>query len=127
MTAIAVGIEAILQAKGILSVFDGTVDRPRMLVFLLAVIVFGCPIFWLANYAIKKIEKGPVKVIYDHFRQCIFYYVLGACCLALWIVGGFGTNEDDGYLMIWIGISLIAIIVNYFFLSRNPSSRRKFR
>lgn len=119
LTAMAVGMEALLQANGILKEFDGTVDPARILLFVGGVVVFGCPMFWLANYALKKIEKTSGKVIFDHIRQSIFYYVLGACCLAIWIVGGFGTNENDGYLMIWISMSLVAIIVNYYFLSKN--------
>lgn len=123
MTGIAVGIEALVRAVGIIGEYRGAVDLPLFIVFLSAFIVCGVPLFWLVNLLIRKLEKLHNPVLSDHFRQSLFFYIIVLSSFVSWIAQGFGNTEEDGYLFMWIGISIVAIAVNYQFLFRRRKAK----
>ena len=116
VTGIAVGMEALMRALGIIGEYQGVIDLPLFLLFLNSIIIFGFPLFWLANLLIQKLEKLHSPIVVDHFRQSLLYYLMVIYSLATWMARGFNNREEDGYLLLWIGISLIGIVVNYLFL-----------
>ena len=116
MTGIAVGIEAIARTVGILGEYKGIIDLPIFIVFFCSIIVFGIPLFWLANLLNQRLEKLNNPSTLDHFRQSLFFYLIVIYSLISWIAQGAGNNEEDGYLLMWIGISIVAIVMNYLFL-----------
>jgi cytochrome bd-type quinol oxidase subunit 2 len=118
MTGIMVGVEMIARETGILGEYKGIIDLPTTITFLLGIPIFGIPVFWLANILMQKIEKLQSPKIYDFMRQSIFYFVVFIGCASTWIAHGCGGTEEDGYLLLWSGISLIAVVINYIFLFR---------
>ena len=118
MTGIIVGIEMIARETGILGEYKGIIDQPTTTTFLLGLIIFGIPVFWLANVLMQKIEKLQSPKIYDCLRQSIIFFIVIVLCISTWIAHGCGNSEEDGYLLLWSGISIVAIMVNYIFLSR---------
>ncbi len=121
MTGIAVGIEALAQTVGILGEYKGVIDLPLFIVFLSSIILFGVPLFWLSNLLIRRLEKLNNPIVLDHIRQSIFFYLILIYSSAKWISRGFSNSEEDGYLLMWMGISFVGIVINYIFLL----SRRK--
>ena len=116
LTAISVGIEMWARSVGILGEYHEVIDLPIFIVFSLSIIIFGVPIFWVTNLLMQRIEKRQSTALSDHIRQSSLFYLLLIFCLVSWVAGGFGTTEADGYLLLWLGISLIGIAVNYIFL-----------
>jgi hypothetical protein len=102
----------------ILGEYEGVIDTPLIITFLSGIIIFGIPLFWLANALMQSIEKLHSPSIYDYLRQSIFLFIIIAYCTSTWIAHGFSGNEEDGYLLLWLGISLVAIVINYIFLFR---------
>ncbi len=117
LTGIAVGVEAFLRSAAVLGEYKGVIDLPLFIMFLSSIIIFGIPLFWLANLLMQRFEKPHGPTVYDHFRQSLFFYLIVIYSSATWIARGFGNTEEDGYLLLWIGISLVGIVVNYKFLS----------
>ena len=118
MTGIAVGIEAVARTIGILGEYKGLIDLPIFIVFFYSIIAVGIPLFWLTNLLIQKLEKLINPSTLDHLRQSLFFYLIVIYSLVSWIARGAGNNEEDGYLLMWIGISIVAIVMNYLFLFR---------
>ena len=118
ITGLSIGGEAVVREMGILGPYQGYIDVQTFLFFDIAIIVFGVPIFWAANFLINRLEgnMGATKGV--HFRQSAGYYLIGLVCLFTWVSNGFGNAEEDGYLLIWLGISIVAIVVNFLFLRR---------
>ena len=101
---------------GILGEYQGVMDMPTIVTFLCAIVVSGIPIFWVANLIVQAIEKLSYPKTSDHIRQSFFLYIIIIYVIITWIVHGFTGGEEDGYLMLWSGISFIAIMMNYIFL-----------
>lgn len=118
LTGIAIGIEALVRSAGILGEYKDVIDLPLFIVFLISIIIFGIPLLWLANSLILRLEKIKNPTILDHFRQSLFYYLMLIYTLISWIAGGLRNTEEDGYLLLWMGISVIGIAVNYQYLLR---------
>ena len=118
LTAVAVAIEAMVRSIGIIGEYKGYIDLPTLLVFLATILVLGVPLFWLANFAISKLEKKDISRMPDHFRQSALFYLTLMGCAISWVVNGFGNRESDGYLMLWIGISITGVLTNYMYLRR---------
>ena len=106
------------EEMGILGEYEGVIDTPIFITFLSGIIIFGIPLFWLANALMQSIEKLQNPRIYDHLRQSVFHFLIIIYSSSIWISRGFSGNEEDGYLLLWLGISLIAIVINYIFLFR---------
>ncbi len=123
LTGISVGVEMLARETGILGEYTGVIDMPTVLTFSSSVIIFGLPLFWLANAIMQSIEKLHNPSIYDFIRQSIFFFMIIIYAILTWILGGFSGNEEDGYLLLWSGISLLAIVVNYIFLFSNRRSK----
>jgi len=119
LTGISVGVEMLARESGILGEYTGVIDMPTVLTFSSSVIIFGLPLFWLANALMQSIEKLHNPSIYDFIRQSIFFFMIIFYITLTWIFRDFNGNEEDGYLLLWLGISLVAIVVNYIFLFRN--------
>ena len=118
LTGLSIGAEAIVRELGVLGPYQGYIDMQTFLFFDIVIIAFGVPIFWIANFLINRLE-GTVEVTKGvHFRQSSGFYLMGVICLYNWINNGFGNTEEDGYLLIWLGISIIGIVMNYLFLRR---------
>ena len=115
LTALSVWLEAVMRSIGILGEYYGVIDLPTFIFFLISIVLFGIPLFWLANLLIRKIENQSGSIINIHIRQSLLYYLLFLYCAGAWIAGGLGNTEEDGYLLIWMGISIIGILVNYKF------------
>ena len=124
LTAISVGAEMLARDMDILGEYAGVIDMPTFLTFATSVIIIGVPLFWFANILMQRIEKIYKPNIFDFLRQSIFYFILIIYCLISWIKYGFRGNEGDGYLLLWLGISIVAILINYLFLFRNRSANR---
>lgn len=118
LTGITVGVEMLARETGILGEYKGVIDTPLFITFFMGIIIFGIPLFWLANALIQSIEKSHSRSIYDYLRQSIFFFIIIIFSTTTWISRGFSGNEEDGYLLLWLGISLIAIVINYIFLFR---------
>jgi len=116
LTGISVGVEMLARETGILGEYTGLIDTPTVLTFSSSVIIFGLPLFWLANAIMQSIEKLHNPSIYDFIRQSIFFFMIIIYAILTWIFCGFSGNEEDGYLLLWLGISLIASLINYIFL-----------
>jgi hypothetical protein len=116
LTGISVGVEMLARETGILGEYTGLIDTPTVLTFSSSVIIFGFPLFWLANAIMLSIEKLHNPSIYDFIRQSIFFFMIIIYAILTWIFCGFSGNEEDGYLLLWLGISLIASLINYIFL-----------
>ena len=116
LTGIAVGVETLVRADGILGEYKGVIDLPLIIMFLSSIIIFGIPLFWIANLLMQGLENLPGPSTYDHLRQSLFFYLIVIYGLTTWIAQGFSGNEEDGYLLLWISISLIGIMINYIFL-----------
>ena len=122
MTGIAVGIEAVARTIGILGEYKGLIDLPIFIVFFYSIIAVGIPLFWLTNLLIQKLEKLINPSTLDHLRQSLFFYLVVIYSLVSWIVKGAGNNEEDGYLLMWIGISIVGIVMNYLFLFKRRNA-----
>jgi len=118
LTGITVGVEMLAREMGILGEYEGVINTSIFITFLSGIIIFGIPLFWLANALMQSIEKLQSPRIYDHLRQSIFHFLIIIYSSSIWISRGFRGNEEDGYLLLWLGISLIAIAINYIFLFR---------
>jgi len=116
LTGISVGVEMLARETGILGEYTGVIDTPIVLTFSSSVIIFGIPLFWLANAIMQSIEKLHNPGVYDFIRQSIFFFMIIIYTILTWIFRGFSGNEEDGYLLLWLGISLIASLINYIFL-----------
>lgn len=116
LTGIAVGIEAILRTVGILGEYKGVIDLSLTITFISSIVIIGVPLFWIANMLIQRLEHLQSPKLLDHFRQSLFYYLIAIFSVATWITRGFKNNEDDGYLLLWMGISLVGILINYLFM-----------
>lgn len=123
LTGISVGVEMLARETGILGEYTGVIDMPTVLTFSSSVIIFGLPLFWLANALMQSIEKLHNPGLYDFIRQSIFFFMIITYAILTWILGGFSGNEEDGYLLLWSGISLLAIVLNYIFLFSNRRSK----
>ena len=84
----------------------------------LIIIIFGIPLFMLANRLMQGPEKLLSPSILDHLRQSLFFYLIIIYSLSTWIFEGFSDSESNGYLLLWSGGSLVAIVVNCIFLFR---------
>lgn len=115
ITAIAVGIETFLRNAGILGEYTGVIDTPTFFVFFFSILFIGTLFFWIANIILQRIEKLENFSISNHFRQSIFFYLLGLFALLTWIINGLGNSEEDGYLLMWIEISAVGVVTNYLF------------
>jgi hypothetical protein len=118
LTGITVGVEMFERKTGILGEYEGVIDTPTIITFCSGIIIFGIPLFWLANVLMQSIEKLHSPKIYDYLRQSIFLFLIIIYSASTWITRGFSGNEEDGYLLLWLGISLVAIAINYIFLFR---------
>lgn len=118
MTGVAIAMEAWMRSVGILGDYMGVVDLPLLLVFLGSILLIGVPVFGLTNVLIAKMEKPRETTVIDHLRQSLLFYMLVTYCAASWGARGFSNTETDGYLLLWTGIALIAIAVNYVWLLR---------
>jgi len=118
LTGITVGIETLAREMGILGEYEGVIDTSLFVTFFSGIIIFGIPLFWLANVIMQSIEKLQSPSIYDYLRQSIFLFIIIIYSTSTWISHGFSRNEEDGYLLLWLGISLVAIVINYIFLFR---------
>jgi LPXTG-motif cell wall-anchored protein len=118
LTAIAVGTEMLARTFGILPPYDGFIHTPLVILMLITLVFLGSPVLWLANMLLRYIEKPPHPQVKDHFRQSLFFYLIVIYSTSFWTTQGFTGNESDGYLLIWLGFSLLAILINYVFLFR---------
>ena len=116
LTALAVGSEMQARNIGLLPEYSSVIEPLLAGLIFGTIIIFGIPLFWLTNYLIQKLEKITKPNFYDHLRQSIFFYLLIIYSFSTWALHGFSGSEEDGYLLIWLGISITAILVNYFFL-----------
>lgn len=123
LTAISVGVEMLARDMDILGEYAGVIDMPTFLTFATSVIIIGLPLFWLANTIMQRIEKLQNPALYDFIRQSVFFFMIIIYAILTWISRGFYGNEEDGYLLLWLGISLVAIVVNYIFLFSNRSTK----
>jgi len=118
ITGISVGVEILSRATGIIGEYIGVIDLPSTILFTGSILIFGIPLFWLANHLLQLLEKIPNPTIYDHIRQSLLYYLMIIYTSTIWIAYGFSGNEEDGYFLLWLGISLVAIVINWIFLFR---------
>lgn len=123
LTGITVGVEMFARKTGILGEYADVIDIPSFITFFSGIIIFGIPLFWLANVLMQSIEKLHSPGIYDFLRQSILFLIIIIYCTSTWITYGFSGNEEDAYLLLWLGISLVAILINCVYLFRK--SRRK--
>lgn len=112
MTALAVAAEMLARSTGWLPPYTGYIDAPLVVVMLSSILLVGVPLFWCVSQVLLKIEGRRKLVTSHHIRQCICYYLISLYCIITWMSSGFSGNEEDGYLLLWLGISLIAITMN---------------
>lgn len=118
MTALSVALEMVGRILGILPEYTGLIDRPMVILGLCVILIAGVPVFLLANHLIQHIEKPNTFTLYDHIRQSSLFYLMGIYSLSTWISHGFAKNEEDAYLLMWLGISIVAVVVNYMFIQQ---------
>ena len=123
MTGLTVGIELIARNIGLLGEFEGVIDTPTAILFFFAIIICGIPVFWLANVLMQYVEKGQKPGKNDFIRQSVLYFLIMFYCLSVWASDGFQLYEEDGYLLLWSGISMLAIVINYFFVRKRNTTR----
>ena len=116
MTGITVGIEMFVRKIGILGEYQGVIDLPIIITFFCGIIVFGIPIFWLVNILMQRIEKLRSPKVTDYIRQSVLLFMAIFYIIITWFVRGFSGGEEDGYLLLWLGISIIAVMINFIFL-----------
>ena len=116
LTGITIGIEAIMRSEGWLGPYEGFIDLSTFVTFIVSLIVIGVPVFWVVNMLIRRIENSQELRISDHLRQSSIFYLAGTISLIFWVINGFGNSEEDGYLLLWMGISSLGILVNYIYL-----------
>lgn len=116
LTAITIWIEMIMRSQGWLGEYQGVIDLPTFIMFMISLIIVGAPFFLLVNLLIRRIESLDEYGISDHFRQSLIFYIAGIISLITWMINGFGNSEGDGYLLLWTGISLLGILVNFIFI-----------
>jgi di/tricarboxylate transporter len=117
MTAITVSITMFLER-----VIDYQLDFVGFIEGALIIVIFGIPVFWLANCVLQRIEKRDRPTLHDHIRQSIFLYLIIIYCLSNWSVHGFSGSEEDFYFLLWSGSSLVGIVIHYLFLVRLKNS-----
>ena len=118
LTGLTIGAEAVARSIGVLATYQGSIDVQTFLLFDIAILVFGIPVFWVTNLLINRLERTVEVTKGTHFRQSAGFYLVGFISLFNWINSGFGNTEEDGYLLIWLGISVVGIVMNYLFLRR---------
>lgn len=118
LTAISVACEFAARRYGILSEWEGLIDPPILILGGSLIIVFGIPFFWFSNRLTLRFEKLKNAKTFDHFRQSLFFYLTIILSLLTWIFRGYSGTEDDGYLLLWSGYSIVAIVINYLFIRR---------
>lgn len=116
LTGIAVAGEFAARALGVLAEWEDVIDAPLIILMGSIIVIAGIPAFWLTNRLIQSLEELINPTIYDHLRHCLFFYLMIIYSLATWVARGFSGSENDGYLLLWSGISLVALITNYIFL-----------
>ncbi len=91
----------------------------------IAVLLFtGIPAFWAINKRIHRFEKLKTVTFYSHIRHVFFYYFLLLWSLFTWFFTGFKGSEDDLYLLVFSGFSVIAICMNLIFLQRHKTNQQ---
>ena len=123
LLAISMGsIELIAVTFDLVPDYISVFRVPYIFLITIIIIIFGIPIFWLANRAIRAIEKDKNRTILDHIRQSFFFYLLILYVLITWIFSGFKGDVDDVYFLTGLMISIISIVLNYNFLFRGNKS-----
>lgn len=116
---IAMGLVELIASKfGLLPDYIRVFEMPYILLMIGIIVIFGIPVFWLANRLMYAIEKVQIPTIYDHLRQSVFFYIIIIYSLFTWISNGFQGSVSDLYFLILSGFSMISILVNYIFLFR---------
>lgn len=113
LTGLSVGVEMLVRSTGLIGEYQNVVDTPLVATYLASLLALGIPLFWLANHLMQLIEKPKSRRAIDHLRQSIFYYAVVIATLATWATRGYNGGESDGYLLLWLGISFLAVITNY--------------
>lgn len=118
LTGTSVLTELIAREIGLLGEYMNVVDFPTSILLFISILVIGIPISWTTARFITRIEKLYKPTIQDHLRQSILYYFIIIPIITYWVGNGFVGDEGDGYLLIWLAISITANIVNYQYLSK---------
>lgn len=111
-------IELMAQTFNLLPDYIRLFEVPFIFLTISIMLIFGTPLFWLANRLMQRLEKLQGPTVNDHFRQSIFFYFIIVYSSSTWIFSGFRGNEDDLYFLTLSGFSLMSIVINYFFLLR---------
>ena len=131
MTFITMGsIELVARSFGLIPDYISVFKIPFIFIIISVIVISGIPLFWLANRFIQELEKLKSTTIYDHFRQSIFFYLIIAYSLGIWVFSGFKSEEDDVYFLTFLVISIVSIVINLIFLflrhKLNYTKRKKF-
>jgi len=113
ITALTIITEMLAREAGILGAYQNVIDLHTFLIFAFSAILFGIPIFYWINQLLNKFEWASRNE--SAFPRITFLAVLSFICMITWGINGFHNSEADGYLMIWMGISLIGIVINRYF------------
>jgi len=82
------------------------------------ILTLGTLLFWLANCAMAGFEKLLNPTSLDHFRQASLYYLIVVCTLTSLLRYGYHGGLGEAFLLMYLLISIWAIIINAIFLYR---------
>ena len=107
LTATSIASEAIFRQVGLLGEYKNVIDLPTFIAFVVSLLVIGFPLFLFANKILNKFDG------INPYRSLLYVLVL-LSCFSIWALNGFNNQEEDGYHLLWMGISIIAILVHYY-------------
>ena len=118
LTALCVATEMLARQVGLLPPYAGIIEPALVVLILCVFLILGIPLLIGANKLLQFLEGSKEWSCCTHIRQSLCWYILLAWSAASWTRGGFGNTEEDGYLLIWISSSALAVIVNAIYLRK---------
>ena len=117
-------IEVMAQQLHLAPAYIQVFTFPYVFITGTLLLLLGAPFFWAVNKRIHRFEKLKTPTFYSHIRQAFFYYFLLCWSFYTWGFYGFKGTEDDLYLLVFSGFSVIAICMNFIFLQRHKTNQQ---
>lgn len=83
---------------------------------LAALLCISGIVFWIANIAMYKLEGITQPKIIDHFRQCIFFYIIFVFFIYFLLTIELTGAMGDAFIFILGSTAVYAIVVNFVYL-----------